>query len=290
MRLAAKWHGSSIRDAFSEVGRRTQVQIGGELVDVTRLGKGHPLVLVPGLAGSWRLALPLARRLARHYEVITYGLRGDGLPSAGFVGPHRRTWDMSAHGDDLASLISHLGLECPAVLGVSFGGAVALQMAVDHPSCLGALIVQGADAKFPTSIGVSVARRVLERFPLPSDNRFVNQFFNLLHGVKPEPGPLVDFVVERIWDTDQSIMAQRLAQLEHFDVTDRLWQVDVPTLVLAGSKDVIVPPSRQRRLAQSIAEARFELIEGAGHIGFLTHRTEIVRLVRRHLSRVKASV
>ena len=115
------------------------------------------LVLVPGLAGSWRLVLPLARRLAKHYEVITYGLRGDGLPSAGFVGPQRRVWDMSAHGDDLASLISHLGLECPAVLGVSFGGAVALQTAVDHPSCLGALIVQGADAKFRTSIGTSVA-------------------------------------------------------------------------------------------------------------------------------------
>lgn len=290
MRLASKWQGPSVLYSFPEEGRRAQLRLGGELVDVIRLGKGDPLVLVPGLAGSWKLVLPLARRLARHFEVITYGLRGDGLPSAGFAGPQRRVWDMGAHGDDLVSVIDHLGLECPTVFGVSFGGAVALQMAIDHPSRLGALVLHGTDAKFRTSIGTSVARRVLERFPLPTDNRFVNQFFNLLHGVKPEPGPLVDFVIERIWETDQSIMAQRLAQIENFDVTDRLWQIEVPTLIVAGSKDVIVPASRQKLLAQSIAGARFETVEGAGHIGFLTHRPEVVRLVRRHLSGVKASV
>lgn len=290
MRLAAKWQASSFLGSFSDVGRYTQVRVGGEVVDVIRLGKGDPLVLVPGLAGSWKLVFPLARRLARDFEVITYGLRGDGLPSAGFAGPQHRAWDMAAHADDLVALVQHLRLECPSLLGVSFGGAIALQAAVDYPSLFGALILQGTDSRFRASIGTSVARRVLERFPLPVDNRFVNQFFNLLHGVRPEPGPLVDFVIERIWETDQSIMAQRLAQLESFDVTDRLWQVEVPTLVVAGSKDVIVPAPRQKRLAQSIAGARFESLEGAGHIGFLTHRAEVVRLVRRHLSRVKASV
>ena len=90
---------------------------------------------------------------------------------------------------------------------------------------------------------------MLERFPLPRDNGFLNQFFNLLHGAKPEPGPLADFVVERIWETDQSVMAQRLAQLESFDVSERLWKIDVPTLVLAGSKDAIVPAARQKLLA-----------------------------------------
>jgi pimeloyl-ACP methyl ester carboxylesterase len=291
MRLAAKWQGSlSTFLPPAEEGLRAQVRLGGELVDVIRLGKGDPLVLVPGLAGSWKLLLPLARRLARHFHVITYGLRGDRFPSGGFGGLHNRVWDIGGHADDLAALIEQLGLKFPAVFGLSFGGAVALQMAIEHPSRLGALIVQGTDAKFRSTIGSSIARRVLERFPLPTDNRFVNQFFNLLHGVKPEPGPLVDFVVERIWETDQSIMAQRLAQLENFDVADRLWQIDVPTLVLAGSKDAIVPASRQKLLAQSIAGARFEPVEGAGHIGFLTHRTEVVRHVRHHLSKVKASV
>jgi pimeloyl-ACP methyl ester carboxylesterase len=291
MKLAAKWHGSS-STFFScpEEGRRARVRLGGEPSEVIRMGKGDPLVLVPGLAGGWKLLLPLARRLAHDFEVILYGLRGDGLPSAGFSASSSRVWDMSGHASDLASLIDQLQLDCPVVFGVSFGGAIALETAIEYPDRLGALVVQGTDARFRSTIGSSIARRVLERFPLPIDNAFVNQFFNLLHGVKPDPGPLADFVVECIWKTDQSIMAQRLAQIENFDVTDCLWQIDVPTLVLAGSKDVIVPAARQMALAQSIAGARFEAVEGAGHIGFLTHRTDVVRHVRRHLLNVEASV
>jgi pimeloyl-ACP methyl ester carboxylesterase len=291
MRLAAKWqHSWSIISPFPEEGRCDRVQLSSGLVEVIRLGQGDPLVLVPGLAGSWKLVLPLARRLARSFEVITYGLKGDRFPSTGSDGSEGKIRDIGGHADDLAFLIEELGLVCPAVFGVSFGGAIALELAVDHPDQLGALIVQGADAKFPTTIGSSIARRVLERFPLPTDNQFVNQFFNLLHGVKPEPSPLVDFVVERIWETDQSIMAQRLAQIENFDISNRLWRIDVPTLILAGSKDVIVPASRQKRLAGEIAGARYQTIEGAGHIGFLTHRNEVAQEVRRHLRKVKAPV
>jgi len=267
---------------------RTRIRVGGELVDLVRMGTGDPLIVVPGLAGSWGLLLPLARRLARRFEVITYGLRGDGFPAPGFSGPRSAVGDIAGHAEDLASLIDQLGLECPAVFGVSFGGAIALELAAEHPSSLGALMVLGADSRFLSSIGSSIARRVLERFPLPADNPFLNQFFNLLHGVKPEPGPLRDFVIDRIWETDQSVMAQRLAQLETFDIRDRLWKIDAPTLVLAGSKDAIVPPVRQRLLAQSIPGSRFETVEGAGHIGFLTHRDEVARLLRRHLRKVKA--
>jgi pimeloyl-ACP methyl ester carboxylesterase len=289
MRLAAKWQGAWPYSSSTPEGvLRTRICLAGELVDLVRMGSGDPLILVPGLAGSWGLLLPLARRLARRFEVITYGLRGDGFPAPGFSGPRSEVWDIAGHADDLASLIDQLGLECPAVFGVSFGGAIALELAVEHPWSLGALMVQGADSRFPSSIGSSIARRVLERFPLPADNPFLNQFFNLLHGVKPEPGPLRDFVIDRIWETDQSVMAQRLAQLETFNISDRLWRIDVPTLVVAGSKDVIVPPARQRLVAQSIPGSRFETVEGAGHIGFLTHRHEVARLVRRYLRKVKA--
>ena len=181
-------------------------------------------------------------------------------------------------------LIDHLGLECPAVLGVSFGGAIALEFAAEHPHRLGALILNGVEARFHRTIGSTIARLALERFPLPSDNPFINQFFHLLYGAKPEPGPLVDFVVDRIWETDQSVMAQRLAQLESFDVSDRLWNIDVPTLVLAGAsrRDRAGGASngcwpRESRVPDS------QMIEHAGHVAFLTHRAEFVRDIRRHL-------
>jgi len=258
--------------------------MGGEWIEVTSMGQGDPIVLVPGLAGGWKLLAPLVHLLARDHRVITYQLRGDRFPTS-----TARPVELGDLAHDLGQLIELLGLERPAVFGVSFGGAIALELAVEQPQRLGALVVQGAEARFRANLGATIARRVLERFPLPSDNHFVNQFFNLLHGGKPEPGPLVDFVIERCWETDQSVMAQRIALLETFDVTDRLWQIDVPTLVLAGSRDVIVPPARQRALAAAIPGASFELLEGAGHIGFLTHRAETVRRVRKMLGMLKHS-
>jgi len=290
MRLAAKWQTSwSIVSSGADAERAHSVRLDGGCIDVVRLGHGDPIVVLPGMAGGWKLVLPLARRLARDFEVFAVGLRGDRSTWQEY-GDLRNVVDIGQHAADVARVIDLLGLECPTVFGVSFGGAVALELAVEYPHRLGGLILHGVEARFRTTLGSKIARQVLERFPLPDDNRFINQFFHLLYGAKPKPGPLVDFVVNGIWETQQSVMARRLALLESFDVSDRLWRIEVPTLVLAGLRDIIVPASRQRTLAQGILGAQFEVIDNAGHIGFLTHTTEVARNVRRHLRRVKAAV
>jgi pimeloyl-ACP methyl ester carboxylesterase len=278
MRVAVSRRAHWMSSSGSAVGEQRSLLTRAGIIEVVRLGRGDPVVLVPGLAGGWPLLVPLARRLARSQQVILYGLRGDRAPLAA---PRAR--ELGVYADDLAELIEELRLERPTVFGVSFGGAIALELALEHRDCVGALILQGAESRFQANLGSVIARRVLERFPLPNDNGFVNQFFNLLHGGRPKPGPLVDFVVEHCWETDQSVMAQRLELLEGFDVSDRLWQLDVPSLVLAGTRDMIVPLRCQRSLASSIGGSRFATLEGAGHIGFLTHREQIARLVSQFL-------
>jgi pimeloyl-ACP methyl ester carboxylesterase len=290
MKLAAKWRSLRTIDPNGvEQGRIETIRLGSQWFDVVRLGQGVPVLLVPGLAGSWKLLVPLARLLARHFDVIVPGLRGDRFPWELDSQP-KRVADLGAYVRDLDLLMDRLGLESPVVCGVSFGGAVALEFAVKYPHRLGALILNGVEARFHPSIGSTIARRTLERFPLPRDNPFINQFFHLLYGAKPQPGPLVDFVVDRIWETDQSVMAERLNQLESFDATDRLWRIEVPTLVLAGARDVIVPVARQRALSEGITGSRFQTIPNAGHVGFLTHRAEVVRAIRRHIGGLAATV
>jgi len=276
MRLApGRWdHWVRYQDFGEETPRRVGLRNGGG--EVVRIGRGEPIVLLPGLAGGWRLLAPLARQLATRHEVILLGLRGDQA-----LVPSRVGESLASDAAEVAAVIGALRLERPTVFGVSFGGAVALELAVENPGLIGALVVMGAEARFRAGVGATIARRVLERFPLPSDNRFINQFFNLLHGGRPESAALAEFVVGRCWETDQAVMAARLRALEAFDVADRLWRIDVPTLVLAGSRDVIVAPPRQRALAEAIAGARFELLDGAGHVGFLTHRARVARHVGR---------
>ena len=122
MRLSAKW-----RDAWSTIApvadsrRVERIALDGDLFDVIRMGRGEPIVLVPGLAGGWKLLAPLARRLAREFEVVLYSLRGDRARGrSGLSEARRRHADVGGHAADLAALIGRLGMERPAVLGVSF--------------------------------------------------------------------------------------------------------------------------------------------------------------------------
>lgn len=278
MRLASRHRGSWL--ALDDCGMPEVGRMPGRFgsVETVRLGRGEPVVLIPGLAGGWRLLAPLARLLSRTHEVILVGLRGDrdhlGVPQG------QRASD---HALDVAGVISGLRLESPAVMGVSFGGAVALELAVRFPRCVGSIIVSGAEARFRPNLGTTILRNALERFPLPRTSPFLNQFFNVLHGCRPEPGPIADFLVARTWETDQGVVAARLRGLEGFDLAERLWEIEAPALVLAGTKDVVIPPSRQKALASQLPGAAFETIDGAGHVGFLTHPAEVAGRVRAFL-------
>lgn len=286
MRLAGRRRASwSLRHSL-ESARRHYVPRRGGLIEVIDLGPedGEPIVAIGGLAGGPSLLAPLARRLARDHRVLLCGLRGDRHPLAS-----GRARSLGELADDLDETASRLGLECPAALGVSLGGAVALEWALRSPGRLGSLTVMGTEARFANVFAARIARRALERFPLPDNSPFLNQFFNLLYGCRPEPGPVLDYLIERCWATDQAEMAHRLALLESFDVSDDLWRIRVPTLVVAGTRDVIVKPRNQKALADALPEGSFATVEGAGHIGFLTHPVECARLVHDHLAALKTS-
>src|SRR5689334_9859718 len=87
-------------------------------------GDGPPLVLVPGLAGGFELLGPTARLLARHFTVISYQLRGEDDCFA-----LRQRFDLADLVDDLHEFLDWMGLEAPPVMGVSFGGVLALELA-----------------------------------------------------------------------------------------------------------------------------------------------------------------
>src|SRR3954451_19090071 len=88
--------------------------------ETVRMGHGEPIVLLPGLAGGWRMLTPLAKALARRFEVVMIGLRGDQQSAGGWGGQKP-----ADHPFDVPEVIARLRLERPTVFGVSFGAAVA---------------------------------------------------------------------------------------------------------------------------------------------------------------------
>lgn len=279
MKASTNWLAATGAEFSAGSGQTGCAHLTHYTVEYREWGEGPPLVLVPGLAGGYGLLGPLARRLAQHYRVISYQFRGEDNCFA-----LRRPFGLNDLADDLAEFLDWLCLESPAVLGVSFGGAVALTFAARHPYRLDRLIVQGAGARFERGLLHRVAGSVLSGFPLPADNAFVNQFFNLLFGSRQRDRALFDFVTRQCWQTDQSVMAHRFQLVEHYDMLARLDRVRAPALVLSGERDILVSPRSLTALCEGLPEARYLKLPGCGHLAFVTKPELIAEKVHEFLS------
>jgi pimeloyl-ACP methyl ester carboxylesterase len=281
VKASAVWTAATGAEFSAGSGRSGCAHLKNYSVEYREWGEGPPLVLVPGLAGGFELLGPLARILSAHYRVISYQLRGE---DDCFV--LRRRFGLKDMVEDLAEFLDWHCLESPAVFGVSFGGVLALEFAARFPHRLSALGVQGVGARFERGWLQRVAGLVLARYPLPPDNPFINQFFNLLFGSRQQNGPLFQFVTQQCWRTDQSVMAYRFRLVEQFDIDNRLQRIRVPTLVLAGDRDLLVSESSLRDLCDGIDQARLVRLAGAGHLAFITQPYGVADEIRRFLNRL----
>jgi pimeloyl-ACP methyl ester carboxylesterase len=239
------------------------------------------LVLIPGLAGGFELLGPLARILARDFRVISYQLRGEDDCFA-----LRRRFGLQDLVEDLHEFLAWYGLESPSLFGVSFGGLLALEYAARFPYRLQNLVIQGAGGRFERGLLQRVAGAVLSRYPLPADNPFVNQFFNLFFGGRERPGALFQFVTRRCWQTDQGVMAHRFRLAEQFDMEGRLDRIRVPTLVLAGDRDLLVSESSLKTLTEGIPQSQVVRLPGCGHLAFATQPRRVAEAVKQFFTAV----
>ncbi len=111
----------------------------------------------------------------------------------------------------------------------------------------------------------------------------MNQFFNLLFGTRQEPGPLFEFVTRQCWQTDQSVMTHRFHLVESFNPGSRLGKVRVPTLLMAGDRDLLASPQSLRDLSQGISEACRVELPGCGHLAFVAQPESVADEVKRFL-------
>jgi len=222
---------------------------------------------------------PLARELARDFQVISYQLRGEDDCFA-----LRRRFDLVDLVNDLAELLDWFGLEQPALMGVSFGGVLALELAVRQPGRARSLSLQGVGPRFEPGLLQQVAGLVLSRYPLPSDNPFVNQFFNLFFGRRQQPGPLFDFVTSQCWQTDQGVMAHRFGMVEQVDFTGRLRSVQTPVLLMAGERDLLVSPQGLAELGRQLPGSKQVRLSGSGHLAFVTQPERVASEFRAFLA------
>jgi pimeloyl-ACP methyl ester carboxylesterase len=274
----ADWLNATNRKYLADARSSAFVHLGKYTAELHESGIGSPIVLIPGLAGGFELLGPLARSLAGVHHVFSYQLRGE---NDCFI--LRHPFDLDDLVEDLAELLDTLKLENPTIMGLSFGGIIAMKFAMRYPYRLDRLIVQGVGARYERGLIQQIASTVLSRFPLPADSPFVNQFFNLLFGGKQKQDSLFEFVTRQIWQTDQSVMAHRFRLAEALDIEKQLRYIKAPTLVLAGDRDVFVSPNSLTRLCDGIPKCQFSQLPNCGHLAFVTKPDVIVKHVEQFL-------
>ncbi len=276
----------------------TIMQIRGVPLFVHVIGQGYPLLLMHGGPGLDHTSLLPLQPLADQCTLIFYDHRcngrSDGQPLSSMTFEN-----LTADADALRQT---LGFEKWAVLGHSFGGNVALEYALHYPSSLSHLILMdtGGDqwwvnrhawqilAKRGYSPAtVQAARRFYNGQVTPGKHlrtvmRFMGAYFyrNLFMEIAHDlfsPGP-------RPKMRPEATIFGYSRLLQGWTVMDRLGEINVPTLVLAGRHDFLFPPEHQAILADRIPNAQLEIIERAGHNPQMEQPGVVIQIMKRFLA------
>lgn len=243
-------------------------------------GNGPPVIVLPGMAGGLNLMAPFIRDLATDHRVIGLEFRDEfGLPTTPSV-----RYQLSDLVDDVKQSMELLRLERPAVVGVSFGGVVALELARRAGQKLGRVVVQGVGSHFERRFITKVASWILPRFPLQS-SPCLDPFFNLLVGSNWPDQEMVRRMARQCWRTDQGVIAQRYQLVENIDFRNHFESISLPVLALRGDRDVLVSKSAWTGLGEGLPRGRLRSIVGAGHLAFATH-PHLVAAEVRHFTRI----
>ena len=261
---------------------------GGVRIAWRAYGEGEPLLLIMGLMGSGRAWFRLLPHIAERRRAVVVDNRGTG-DSARPAG----VWTMRELAGDALAVMDSAGLERTHVMGASMGGMVAQHVALDHPERVRSLVLACTHAGGSSPGGVpwrllaSTALRPvmgLERtFPIVAPALYNEHTRAERHRLDADLAMrLQDATPLRTWP------AQMAAIVRH-DTRERLPALDLPVLVLHGSSDRLIPPDAGRELARLIPGARFELVEGAGHVMTTDAEEEVARAVTGFLDEAELS-
>ena len=212
-----------------------------------------PLVLLEGMGGDipgWRRNIP---HLAARHLVVALDSRGNGRSDK----PDERM-TMTTFVDDAVALLNELRIERAHVYGQSFGGMVAQELALTHPGRVRSLVLACTHAGPKHAVKPGIESRV------PKTRPYLALYSEAFASAHPEHvqddlrvgsrNPQPAFAGLRQWEA-----------IQRWSAFDRLPAISVPTLVLHGTEDRLVPAANGRMLSEAIPGARLFLLEGAGH-------------------------
>jgi pimeloyl-ACP methyl ester carboxylesterase len=268
------------------VEERRFMSFDGTEIAYQRVGEGPPILLCNGLGGSWEAWSHQIQYFRNRYRILSWdyrGLYGSDTPASA------NALRIVDHARDALSLLEEEGAERAAIVGWSMGVQVGLEMFRAAPEKVASIAMLNGVAGRPWDyvFNLSLVGRLLPPFlrTLRSAPRAIEALVRQATRL-PDPGEwlkrigltartldaqVVDELVDKLRMLDMDTFLRLLERMGEHDAWDLLSLIDVPVLIIAGSRDVLTPRSAAERMARRIRGSEIMIIPGATHYAALEY-------------------
>jgi len=234
-------------------------------------GQGEPVLLIMGLAypsQMWYRTRPLLASLYRTVALDNRGIGQSDVPQ----GPY----PIALMASDAAAVLDAAGIESAHVFGVSMGGMIAQEFALQYPARVRSLILGSTAAGGPAAVRAEPeAIQMLMRREKMSPEQAAEASLPFIYDpTTPRARIDEDLAIRRPWFPSPEGYAAQLQGILGWEAYSRLGQIAAPTLVMHGESDRLVPPGNGKLIAERIPCAKLVMIPHASHL-FLTDQTEV---------------
>ncbi len=272
----------------------SHVVIHGHDVTFRRAGEGEAILLIHGLAGSSRTWQAVQPGLATGFDVIAPDLLGHGESAK-----PRGDYSLGAFASGLRDFLAALGVAQVTVVGQSFGGGVAMQLAYQHPELCSRLVLVGSGG-----LGREVSW-MLRLLTLPGAEQLMPLVFSRTVAERGNGiGDLLTRVgiqsprVREMWQAYSSLARAENRQAfvrtmrgviepggQSVSALDRLYlAAHIPTLIVWGDRDEIIPVSHAHTAHETIEGSRLVIMEGVGHFPHVEAPEEFLSIINDFLA------
>ena len=275
--------------AGPEIG--TSIVAGGIRTNYIEDGSGPPVVLIhgsgPGVTAyaNWRFTLPA---LGKQFHCYAPDMAGFGFSER----PEAISYDVATWADQVVGLLDALGLAKASIIGNSFGGAIALRVAAQHPDRVDRLVLMGSvGVDFPITEGLDAVwgyepspqnmRRIMDYFAY-SRELITDELAAVRYRASIQPGFQESFAAmfpapRQRWVDAMSTPDDQIAAIKH------------ETLLIHGREDQVIPVQTSLRLLELIDRAELHVFGRCGHWTQIECADRFTTLLLDFLSRPAAS-